>query len=160
MQVASFYVDDELYGVPVYLIEEFFRPLPITTTPRVDQRIEGLVNFRGSTIIVLSLRSCFGKPPLTDTNTGKMILLVQDEEIPAEGRRLGLRSFEEPVVLHVDRVHRIFNIATSEVEDTPAHLADRFLSGLVRFDEKYLMLLDIHALIQDIHNKGQVHDDE
>lgn len=154
MQVTSFVVADGLYGIPVLLVEEIFRPVGVTPVPLSDPRIEGLLNIRGKSATVLNLRRCLSKPDPQESIRTKMIMLDTDEELTVEARELGIVAFEEPVVLLVDKVHKIFTISSRELLPPPAHITDKFVEGIIRMDDSYLTMLSIPKLIADILSKG------
>lgn len=150
MQYASFTVDGDLYGVPVLIVEEFFRPLVVTPVPLTDPRLEGLIHHRGKTASVLDLRRCLQKPPRPAGASSKMVLLETNAEMTTEAREAGLASFDQPVVLHVDATHRIFPVQAEEIHPKPAHVPHDFVKGVVRGEDAYLTLLSIPQLIANI----------
>lgn len=151
MQIASFRVDDGLYGVPVLIVEEFFRPIPVTGVPLTDYRIEGLVHHRGKTATVLDLRSCLGKPAREESFKSKMILLETFSDLTEDALTLGISSSNEPVVLRVDKTEAIINIETERISPRPAHVPYEFVNGVVRTDSsEYMMILNIRSLVETI----------
>ncbi len=152
MQIASFRVADGLYGVPVLIVEEFFRPIPVTNIPLTDSRIEGLVHHRGKTATVLDLRSCLDKPAVQMKTNSKMILLETNAELTPDAIKLGIKSGEEPVVLRVDRTESIINAEEKYIKPRPAHIPYDFVEGVFRLQhtENYLMLLNIATLVKTI----------
>jgi len=150
MQIVSFHIGDGLYGIPVLLVEEFFRPVPVTPVPLSDPRVEGLIHLRGKTATVLDMRRCLDKPAYTPGAVSKMILLETQEGLTDEAVTLGVHSHEESIVLRVDATSRIQNVAPEQVLPRPAHIQHDFVYGIVRVDEGYMMLLCIRTLIDTI----------
>ncbi len=150
MRIATFHVADGFYGIPVLLAEEFFRPVPVTPVPLADPRVEGLIHVRGKTATVLELRRCLDKPPRPRGQPSKMILLETEADLTAEARTQGIRSHEESVALRVDATGRILVVAPEAILPRPAHLAQECVSGLVRVEEGYLILLCVRTLIDSI----------
>ena len=155
MQIATFHVDDELFAVPVLLIEEFFRPVHVTPVPLTDRRIAGLINLRGKSRTVLDMRSCLGKPADRTGLTGKMIMMETQERLTPEATELGLSAFAEPIVLQVDQIDRILTLDPRELQPPPAHLSQRFLDGVTRYDDRYITLVNFADLIEDILHDGE-----
>lgn len=149
MQYATFFIDRDLYGIPVLLVEEFLRPGRVTAVPLTDPRIEGLINLRGKTATVINLRRCLGKsePPPGRQRRGKMILLETDAGLTGDAREYGLRSYDDPIVLRVDGVHRIFPFEPASMHPPPAHVAFPFIEGLFRLDTEYVTVLSVPKLI-------------
>ncbi len=150
MQIASFKVGDGVYGIPVLLVEEFFRPVAVTPVPLADPRVEGLIHLRGKTATVLDIRRCLDKPPLVAGEKSKMILLETEDELTDEAHELGIHSHDESIVLRVDATGRIMNVAAQEILPRPAHITQDFVHGIVRIEEGYLMVLCVRTLIDSI----------
>ena len=151
MQIAAFRVYDGLYGVPVLIVEEFFRPIPVTGVPLTDSRIEGLIHHRGTTATVLNLRECLNKPAQTPAESSKMILLETTSKLTEYAHKLGIISSDEPIVLRVDKTESIINIEKSDINPRPAHIPYEFVEGVIRCNnDEYMMILNISSLVNTI----------
>lgn len=154
MQISTFRIDDEYFGIPTLLVEELFRPMPLTRVPSADSRIEGVVNIRGTTAVVISMRRCLGRPDLNGTAMGEMILLETASGLVDEARQLGLCTFEEPVVLSVDESTQIHHLPISENYPPPAHITQPFVEGVARVGDIYITIISVRKLIADLQ-KGK-----
>lgn len=150
MQIVTFAAAGGVHGIPVLAVEEFFRPVPLTRVPLADQRIAGLMNQRGKSATVLNLRECFHRPTGEPSTNPKMILLETDEHLTPEARNIGVRSFADPVVLLVDRILDIVSVDRTDWQPRPAHITERFVSGVLRHGDDYICLLELPTLIEDI----------
>lgn len=152
MQVVTFRSAGGLHAVPVLAVEELCRPAPVTPVPGSDPRVAGLADLRGKSAAVIDLRRCFRSPGAAEAppGGGKMILLETADRLTGEAAALGVRAFEEPVALLVDRIEDVVAVAASEVRPRPAHVAERFVAGVVRRGDGYVQLLDVSALIAEI----------
>lgn len=150
MQISTFRIENETFGIPTLLVEELFRPMPVTRVPSADRRIEGVVNIRGTTAVVLSMRRCLGRPD-RDTHPGEMILLETNAGLVEEARDLGLRAFEEPVVLRVDETTHIHHLPIDRNYPPPAHISQDFVEGVARSGDMYVTILSVKKLIADLH---------
>ena len=56
MEYATFYVAEDLFGIPIYLVQEIARKAMVYPIPGHDSRIEGLMNLRGRTTAVINLK--------------------------------------------------------------------------------------------------------
>ncbi len=130
MDVVQFMLTDSLYGVPVLLVEEVFRPVHVAEVPRADRRIAGLLNLRGKSAVVIDLRRCFGYPDLPAGAKQQMIMIETAEGRTAEATEQGLNGPEEPVVLLVDKVQRIAPLDPGEIHPPPAHVRQTFVVGV------------------------------
>lgn len=152
MQISTFRIDDEYFGIPTLLVEELFRPLPVTRVPSADPRIEGVVNIRGTTAVVISMRRCLERPDLVG-HQGEMMLLETDAGLVEEARDLDLRAFDEPVVLTVDETHHIHHLPIDRNYPPPAHIAKEFVEGVARAGDTYITIISVKKLIADIQTQ-------
>jgi purine-binding chemotaxis protein CheW len=155
MQIVTFRAANGIHGIPILTVEEFFRPVPVTPVPLSDPRVAGLMNLRGKSATVVHLNRCFSSAPGEPSEAPMMILLETADRLTPEAKSLGLRAFSDPVVLLVDRILDIQNITLTDIQPRPAHIQERFVSGVLRDGSDYISLLDLMILIDDIrHPKG------
>lgn len=150
MQISTFHVDRERFGLPALIVEEFFRPLPVTRVSGADWRIDGLVNIRGRTAVVFNLRACLGLPCPNPSGSSEMILMETAGGLVTEAREANLYAFEEPIVLSVDSVSQFFTVSPDEIHPPPAHISQRFLDGVVRTDKHFFTLISMKKLVDEI----------
>jgi purine-binding chemotaxis protein CheW len=152
MQISTFRIGKEHFGIPTLLVEELFRPLPVTRVPSADRRIEGVVNIRGTTAVVLSMRRCLGWEDLPEELAGEMILLETSGGLVQEALELKLEAFVEPVVLSVDESTQIHHLPIDRKYPPPAHISQEFVDGVARCGDIYVTILSVTKLIADIQN--------
>ncbi len=150
MQIVTFAAAGGLHAIPVLAVEEFSRPVAVTPVPLADRRVAGLMNLRGKSGTVIDLRKCFADPNGEPTGPGKMILLETADHLTDEAKRLAIRAFREPVVLMVDRICDILTVRPGDLKPRPAHVAERFVVGVLRHNNEYVSLIDLMVLIDDI----------
>jgi chemotaxis signal transduction protein len=153
MLIVTFESAGGEHGIPVLAVEEFFRPVAVTPVPHSDPRVAGLMNQRGKTATVLHLRRCFHNPAGHESAQPQMILLETADRLTSQARELGIKAFADPVVLLVDRILDIVTISPRDVQPRPAHIAERFVAGVLRRGTGYVSLLDVNILIDDIMNQ-------
>ncbi|MFN7840073.1 MAG: chemotaxis protein CheW [Pirellula sp.] len=150
MQISTFNIRNEAFAIHSLLVEEYFRPLPITKVPGADARIDGLVNIRGRTAVVINMRRCFEVPERESINHGEMILLETSQRLVQEAMDRGLYAFDEPVVLNVDSVSQIHHLTDEEIHPSPPHVTQPFVDGVIHVNEKFFTLISIQKLIASI----------
>src|SRR5690349_17367639 len=105
IQLVSFHLDQEEYGVEVLKVREIIRMISITHMPNTPSYVEGIINLRGKVIPVISMRRRFG---LADSeNNGHTRIIVMD--IGGE-----LTGFI------VDSVSEVIRISGSEIQPSPS----------------------------------------
>lgn len=124
--------------------------MPVTRVPSSDSRIEGVVNIRGTTAVVISMRRCLGRPPL-EAKQGEMILLETNAGLVSEAQELGLKAFDEPVVLTVDETTQIHHLPIDCNYPPPAHISKQFVEGVARSGETYVTIISVKKLIAALH---------
>ena len=60
IQVITFCIDDQLYGINVLQLDEILPILKIKSIPKGPEFLEGVINLRGDIIPVMDLRRFFG----------------------------------------------------------------------------------------------------
>ena len=76
IQLVSFNLDQEEYGVDVLKVREIIRMPIVTRVPNTPHYVEGVINLRGKVVPIISMRKKFG------LKTGaKLIIYEKDNEI-------------------------------------------------------------------------------
>ena len=136
-QLVVFDLDTEAYGVDIGAVREIIRLLQITRVPRAPEFIEGVVNLRGKVIPVLDLRTRFGMPRADRTEENRIVV------VDVGGRDIGMV---------VDAVTEVSRIPASSIEPPSAVITTEdsgYITGIVKSDEKLIILLDIGRVITD-----------
>ncbi len=60
LQLVSFILGDEEFGVDILNVQEINRMMKITCVPNAPEFVEGVINLRGRVIPVIDLRSKLG----------------------------------------------------------------------------------------------------
>jgi len=139
LEIVTYTVGVNLFSINVLKVREIINPLVVTSVPESHSSVEGVVQVRGEILPVISLSTALNIPsdrPLEDT---KFII--------AELNQM-------KVVFRVDEVHRIQRISWEQI-DEPASLSmglEETTSGVVKMDEKIILLLDYEKIVYDITN--------
>jgi purine-binding chemotaxis protein CheW len=135
MQLVSFRLDQEEYGIEITKVQEIILMGEITRVPQTPNFIKGLINLRSTVIPIVDLRLRFGlkEEPATD-DTRIMVVNVA-------GKTIGII---------VDAVSEVLRISQEQIAPPPptvAGLGREYLTGLVKFDKRLLILLDIDRIL-------------
>src|SRR5690606_25794804 len=63
LQLVTFRLSLEEFGVSIHALQEIIRMMPITRVPKAPPFVEGVVNLRGQVIPIIDLRKRIGMPP-------------------------------------------------------------------------------------------------
>ena len=138
VQLVTFMLGAEEYGVPISQIQEIDRLAKITKVPKAAEFIEGITNLRGEVIPVLDTRKRFGlevKPP--DDRTRIII-------VDLGGVKTGLV---------VDSVREVLNLARKDIAPPPEAIGSaidqQFISGIGKVDsgKRMIVLLDVERIL-------------
>lgn len=134
-QLVVFDLNEEAYGVDIGAVREIIRMQEITKVPRTPEFIEGVINLRGKVIPVIDLRARFSMPSTEQTDEHRIVV------VDVEGQDIGMV---------VDSVTEVSRVPQSSIEPPSAVITtddSGYLTGIVKTDEKLIILLDIARVI-------------
>jgi purine-binding chemotaxis protein CheW len=135
VQVVSFKLATEEYGVDISQVQEIIRMVEITHVPRAPRFMEGVINLRGQLIPIIDLRTRFGMTKIVATKSTRIIVT----EIG--NKRVGIV---------VDSVSEVLNLPIENVEDAPEMIAGvgtEYIQGVGKMDERLIIMLDLTMVI-------------
>lgn len=140
-EYLTFMLQGEEYGVDILCVQEIRVWSSVTELPNKPEYLKGVINLRGVIIPIIDLRQRFGKESLDYTEqTVTIILKSQDKEKPMV------------VGIVVDAVSEVYKFESSVIRTPPAfgnNIDSCFLKGLASFEEKLIILLDTHTLLNE-----------
>ena len=136
LQLVSFHVGDEEFGLDILRVQEIIRIQPLTRVPNLPDYIDGVINLRGKVIPVIGLRKRLGLDKQAADKRTRIVV------VDVHGQVLGFV---------VDSVSEVLRIHTDTVEPTPRlGKVDRdYISGVGKLDTRLLLLLDLERLMSE-----------
>lgn len=136
MQLVSFHVGGEEFGLDILRVQEIIRVQQLTRVPNSPDFVDGVINLRGKVIPVIALRKRIG---LEDRPHDKQTRIVVVE---VSGNILGFI---------VDSVSEVLRIPADTVEPPPrlGKIEREYVSGVGKLDNRLLILLDVDRLMSD-----------
>jgi purine-binding chemotaxis protein CheW len=134
MQLVSFKLSDETYGIEITKIREIILVGEITRVPETPHYIKGLINLRSSVIPVIDLRARFA---------------LAESDLTQDSRIMVLNVGRRTIGIVVDSVNEVLRVSEDQISPAPptvASLGNQYMTGLVRLDEQLLILLDVDRL--------------
>jgi purine-binding chemotaxis protein CheW len=135
IQLVSFNLDQEEYGVDVLKVREIIRMPVVTRVPNTPYYVKGVINLRGKVVPIICMRKKFG---LTEAENDKQTrIMVMD----MEGELMGFI---------VDSVSEVIRISGSEIQPSPAMVAggidQECIAGVINQAERLLVLLNLEKM--------------
>jgi chemotaxis signal transduction protein len=138
IQLVTFMLGAEEYGVPISQIQEIDRLAKITKVPKAAEFIEGITNLRGEVIPVLDTRKRFELEIKPSDDRTRIII------VDLGGIKTGLV---------VDSVREVLNLAKKDIAPPPEAIGSgidqRFISGIGKVDagKRMIVLLDVEKIL-------------
>ena len=136
IQLVSFALAGEEYGVEVLKVREIIRMPIITKMPNTPQYIEGIINLRGMVIPIISLRKRFGLSANEQSSHTRIIIM------DAAGTMNGFI---------VDAVSEVVRIHSSDIQPPPSmvssgNIGQEFITGVFNHAERLMIIMDIDQM--------------
>jgi purine-binding chemotaxis protein CheW len=136
VEIVSFQLGEETYGVKIDCVKEILKPLQITPVPRTPDYLTGVTSLRGEIIPVFDFKKRLG---LEGPDEGKkrriLVLLVRNETMGAL----------------IDEVKGVVKLPRESIGPPPTIItgveAD-FLEGVSRIDNRFIGLLNIEEVMK------------
>lgn len=135
-QLLTFYLDQQIFGIPVKYIKDIFKSAEITRVPLTPPEVAGVVNLRGHIVTAIDLRHKLCISPLEEDAQTTMNVAVD----------VG----EEMYSFIVDSVADVAIFAKKDFENNPSTLDEKLKDlslGIYKLDGKLLIVLDVKKII-------------
>jgi purine-binding chemotaxis protein CheW len=135
LQLVSFSVGQEEFGVDILKVQEINRMVEITRVPNASTCVSGVINLRGKVIPVIDLRKRFGVSA-TENDKNTRIIVVE-----LTGRVLGFI---------VDAVNAVLRIPKNVTEPPPpmvAGIGSEYITAIGKLEDRLLILLDLERVV-------------
>jgi purine-binding chemotaxis protein CheW len=134
-QLATFWLDGDLYGVEVEHVQEVLRSQSITRVPLAPSAVAGLINLRGQVVTAIELRERLGRRPRPEGQEAVVIVV---------------RLHGEAVSLLVDSIADVVDVDVRDFEAPPDTLdgaARDLIRGAYKLAGQLLLALDVNRAV-------------
>ena len=135
LQLVSFVIGSEEFGVDILCVQEINRMLQITKVPNSPEYVKGIINLRGRVIPVIDLRSRLGLPPKGNDNNTRIIV------IEVKGNTIGF------IVDSVKEVIRIPQNITEAPPEIVSGINSEFIKAVGKLEDRLLILIDLEKTL-------------
>lgn len=143
LQLVSFKIGEEEFGVDILKVQEINRMLEITQVPNSPEFVEGIINLRGKVIPVIDLR---------------IKLNMVKKEYDSNTRVVVVEVNNRVVGFIVDEVSEVLRIPKSITEPPPAlvsGISSEFITAVGKLENRLLILLDLEKILS-VEEKTQL----
>lgn len=134
-QIVGFQLANEEYGLDIMKVQEIILIGAITKVPQVPEYVKGLINLRGHVIPIVDLRRRFGLAEAEQTEDARIIVVNVHKKM---------------IGILVDAVNQVTRVTDDQIEPPPTSVTgidNEFITGLVKFDDRLVIQLDIERLL-------------
>lgn len=134
LQLVSFRLGDEEFGINILQVQEINRMLQITSVPNAPEFVDGVVNLRGRIIPVVDLRTRLTMPR---------------KEFDSKSRIIVVELKDQTVGFTVDEVSEVLRISKNITEPPPAMVSginSDYITAVAKMEDRLLILLDLDRI--------------
>ena len=135
IQLVSFKLGAEEFGVNILKVQEINRLMEITQMPGSPDFVEGIINLRDKVIPVINLRKRLHMDSSQKDKNTRIIV------VEIEGRILGFI---------VDSVSKVLRISSDIIEPAPdisVGIKADYISGVAKLESSLLIFLDLNRVL-------------
>lgn len=150
MQLLSFHLANNLYGLDITKVQEIRVVGDIRTLPNTPDHCIGVIDFRNTMVPVLDMREMFGYP--TKSIDKQTVLIVVS---------VNLKEGEMLVGVMVDAVSDVLDVTPEQLKKNPTinqGLSTDYMLGMFKHNEQIVVVMDMEAVVQaeDINQLKQL----
>lgn len=135
LQLVSFNIGSEEFGVDILKVQEINRMVEITKVPQAPSYVEGVINLRGKVIPIIDLRKRFNLE-LKEQDKNTRIVVVD-----IAGSIMGMI---------VDSVSEVLRLPANTVEPPPdlvTGINSEYINGVAKLEDRLLIFLDLSKVV-------------
>jgi purine-binding chemotaxis protein CheW len=137
IQLVTFRLQDETYGINVMHVQEVLRITEIAPVPGAPDYILGIINLRGNVVTVIDTRLRFGLPDGEATDSSRIVIIESDKQV---------------VGIMVDAVAEVVELKESQIDSAPNvgnEESSRYIHGIATMESGLLIVVDLQKLLTE-----------
>jgi len=139
-QYLTFLMGKDEYGVDILAVQEihcWVEPRPMPNTP---EYIRGVIDWRGTIVPIIDLRTRFKYSEVTYTNTTVVIIL-----------KTKLSEQQEGIIgIVVDAVADVYDVKSEDLKKSPSlgsKIDTKFIKGITKIEDSMIIILELSRII-------------
>lgn len=137
LQLVSFCIGEEEFGVEILKVQEIIRMINITNVPNSPEFVEGVINLRGRVIPVIDLRTRLGMEKQEHDKNTRIVV------VDIDGKTIGFI---------VDSVSEVLRIPRSITEAPPpltTGINAEYITAIGKLEDRLIILLDLERILHE-----------
>ncbi|MBU5591122.1 chemotaxis protein CheW [Clostridium sp. MSJ-4] len=137
IKILIFSLNGEHYATDIMEVERILGYEEPTVLPDAPDFVEGVINYEGHILPVVSLARRFNLPQGVKNAESKIIVVKQKEQ------KIGMI---------VDVVSEVRDIKSENIENPPdiaTTISKRYIKGLIKLDKKIIIFLNLGSILTD-----------
>lgn len=135
LQICTFHLGDQAFGVNVTHVQELVRAQEMTPVPLAAEAVRGLINLRGQIVTAIDMRCRLGMPPRADGQPPMNVVI---------------NNGNGAVTLLVDEIGDVVDVVDVDAEAPPETMAvgRDLIERVYKLDGQLLFLLNMDRAVQ------------
>ncbi len=137
LQLVSFKIGEEEFGVDILKVQEINRLVAITKVPRSPDFVEGVINLRGKVIPIIDLRKRF---------------MMETKEYDKDTRIVVVDIENQVMGMVVDAVSEVLRLPRKTIEPAPeiaTSVDSDYIKGVAKLEDRLLIFLDLSKVFSE-----------
>jgi purine-binding chemotaxis protein CheW len=143
LQLVSFKIGNEEFGVDILKVQEINKMVPITKVPNSPPFVEGVINLRGKVIPIIDLRTRLGMVKIEQNKDTRIIVVDVESKI---------------IGFIVDSVSEVLRVPASITEAPPEIVSgvdSEFIKSVGKLEDRLLILIDLNKILS-VNEKKEI----
>jgi len=132
---VTFFIEDQLFGIPVLQVQDILTPDSIASIPLAPPEVAGSINLRGRIVTVIDVRTRLG---------------LKNAKGDKKGMGVTVEHKNDLYTFLVDRVGEVLSMQPDQFEKNPNTLDALwrdFANGVYRLEGRLMVVLDVEKLL-------------
>lgn len=141
IKILIFSINGGYYAADIMEVERILGYEPATKLPDVPEFVDGVINYEGKVLPVISLSKRFNIENSKITSNSKLIV------VKYENGNIGVI---------VDLVSEVKDVSSDNIEEPPevvSGISKRYLKGLIKMDNKIIIFLNMAQILSEEEKK-------
>lgn len=137
MKILIFSINNEYYATSIMEVERILGYEKSTKIPDSPSFVEGVINYEGDILPVISLSKRFNLPFTETTDVTKIIVAKENHS------KIGII---------VDFVSEVKDVRIDDIEDSPeiiSGISKRYIKGLIKIDGRIIIYLNLSGILTE-----------